>query len=72
MPLTAEVGTNHQRARERWISPLAMASPSSACARTSRAAYAGPLYLAEVSKQVGERDVGSRGEMLHVGNELVV
>jgi len=31
-----------------------------------------PLYLAEVSKQVGERDVGSRREMLYGGKQLVV
>ena len=31
-----------------------------------------PLDLAEVSKQVGERDVGSRGQMLYGGKQLVV
>src|SRR5882672_7762874 len=31
-----------------------------------------PLDLAEVGKQVGERDVGPRGQMLYGGKQLIV
>ena len=40
-------------------------------ARTE-AVDATPFDLAEVSKQVGERDVGSRCQLLHGGKELIV